>query len=110
MTKTLQGTISAEGHAIGNFPTDQGHIVAHVYQLVKVALRFEKTPATLEYEDIADLKGEFKIDEGSVIGPKELRLSLTSESGKKAKITAKFESETMRLPPIGTVSFENVEE
>ncbi|KAI8866291.1 hypothetical protein GQ42DRAFT_165606 [Ramicandelaber brevisporus] len=57
---------------------------------------FAPDEANIEFDNIAELKNElkkdFKIEPGSVIGPKELNLLLKHEkSGAKAKIIAVFD-------------------
>ncbi|KAI8869224.1 hypothetical protein GQ42DRAFT_163577 [Ramicandelaber brevisporus] len=107
MPPPLQGTIHKEDDkVIGNFAIDGLRLLAVINLPSLVEHSFDRIDAILEYTNLDDLKGEFNIGDDSVVGPDDLILSLKSESGKKAKITAPiFPPLPSELKKDGTVVF-----
>ncbi|KAI8867607.1 hypothetical protein GQ42DRAFT_53796 [Ramicandelaber brevisporus] len=97
MLQTVDGTIRVVGGQLQcYFETDHGAFMINGHLGIPIKHPFQDLPATLEYNEITDLSGQLKIGSGSLIGLSRIRLVFISETGKKAKITAKIERPALR--------------
>ncbi|KAI8867760.1 hypothetical protein GQ42DRAFT_157657 [Ramicandelaber brevisporus] len=88
MTNTTTGFVHGEDVELsGDFTVEGRRILTKIHLSVPVPDHFDAPEAVLEYDNVGDLKGPFKIDPDSVIGPDKLYLLLKNESGKNVTIT-----------------------
>ncbi|KAI8871795.1 hypothetical protein GQ42DRAFT_161786 [Ramicandelaber brevisporus] len=104
----LIGHIRGVGPEItGSFNLKGNTLIARIQLAAPIEDPIYGQNAILGYNDLNDLNGEFKIELGSVIGPKKIRLLLKSgESDAKAEIVSMIEpSLPSPLKEDGTVTF-----
>ncbi|KAI8870697.1 hypothetical protein GQ42DRAFT_162515 [Ramicandelaber brevisporus] len=108
MSLIAQGRIRKDGDKfVGDFFTIGGPRLAFIELPSLGEHPIDEIPATLEYESIGDLYGQFRIGDDSVLGPVELRLSLVRDSVKAKIITRVFPPLPSNLSKEGTVDFKS---
>ncbi|KAI8871323.1 hypothetical protein GQ42DRAFT_162101 [Ramicandelaber brevisporus] len=87
MKKTARSEISGTGVDVrGIFTNEHDSILAKIQLSTPADYQFDGLNATLEYDNVTNLNGEFKIGEDSEIGPDRIRLLLKNGFGKEATI------------------------